>query len=336
MKLGFLTACLPSLSLDEIAAWAAEHDYQALEVATWPATGSRDSAAAHLDVARFGEADADRVRALFDRHGLELSAFAYYENNLHPDEHRRTEIAAHLRHNIDAASLLGVPYVGTFVGRDPGRTVKENIALAEKELPQLVDYANERGVKIIIENCLMAGWHPDGYPGNLAYSPELWEWMFSLGLYLNYNPSHLIWQGIDPVEALRPYVDHIPHARAKDTQIDPVRRNRHGIFGKSIERDDPWDGSWWPHRIPRLSDIDWRSIAGSLEWDDPWDNGWWRHRIPGLGDIDWRCIVDTLYEGGFTGVFSVEHEDPVWSGDEQKAKDGLRIAHRTLRPLILT
>ena len=37
----------------------------------------------------------------------------------------------------------------------------------------------------------MEGWHPDGYPGNLAYSPELWEWMFSLGLKLNFDPSHL-------------------------------------------------------------------------------------------------------------------------------------------------
>ncbi len=100
------------LPLDEIAAWAAEHHYQALEVATSSATGSRDAAVAHLDVADFDEADADRVRALFDRHRLELSAFAYHENNLHPDEHRRNEIATHLRHTIDAASLLGVPYRG--------------------------------------------------------------------------------------------------------------------------------------------------------------------------------------------------------------------------------
>ncbi|MEU9498044.1 sugar phosphate isomerase/epimerase [Streptomyces sp. NPDC048196] len=241
-----------------------------------------------------------------------------------------------MRHAIDAASLLGVPYVGTFVGRDPGRSVRENIALAEKVLPPLVDYAGQRGVKIIIGNCLMEEWHPDGYPGNLAYSPELWEWMFSLGLYLNFDPSHLIWQGIDPVAALRPYVDCIPHAQAKDTQLDPVRRNRHGVFGKSIERDTPWDNSLWPHRIPGLSDIDPRRIADSIEWDDPWGNSWWRHRLPGLGHIDWRRIVDTLYEGGFTGVLSVEHDDPVWSGDEQKVKDGLRIAQRTLRPLILT
>ncbi|MEV6011000.1 sugar phosphate isomerase/epimerase [Streptomyces sp. NPDC051976] len=305
MKLGFLTACLPQLPLDEIAAWAAAHDYEALEVATWPSTGSREFEASHIDVADFGERRADEVRALFDKHGLTLSSLAYYENNLHPDESRRSEIAAHVRANVDAAALLGVPYVGTFVGRHPGLTVKENIALAERELPSLVEYAGERGVRIIIENCVMEGWHPDGYPGNLAYSPELWEWMFGLGLYLNYDPSHLLWLGIDPVEALRPYIDRIPHAQAKDAQLDPRARDSYGFFGRSVARTDGWD------------------------------SGWWRYRVPGLGDVDWRRIVDTLYEGGFTGVLSVEHEDPVWSGDVRRVTQGLEIAHRTLRPLIV-
>ncbi|WP_042397014.1 sugar phosphate isomerase/epimerase family protein [Streptacidiphilus carbonis] len=305
MKLGFLTACLPQLTLEQIVPWAAAHDYDALEVATWPSTGSRDFEASHLDVAALDQDGAERVKALFDQHGVEISAFAYYENNLHPDERRRAEIAEHLRRNIDAAALLGVPYVGTFIGRDPGRSVKENVAVGDKVLPPLVDYATERGVKLIIENCVMEGWHPDGYPGNLAYSPELWEWMFSLGFYLNYDPSHLMWLGIDPVEALRPYVDRIPHAQAKDAQLDPRARGRYGFFGKTLERDNPWDV------------------------------GWWRYRVPGLGDVDWRAVVDTLYEGGFTGTLSVEHEDPVWGGTEEKVKQGLIVAHRTLRPLIV-
>ena len=305
MKLGFLTACLPGLPLSDIAAWAAGHGYEALEVATWPSTGSRDFEASHIDVASFGKQRADEVRALFEQHGLELSAFAYYENNLHPDEGRRAEIAEHVRRNVDAAALLGVPYVGTFVGRDPGLSVAENMRLGERVLPPLVEYAGEHGVKIIIENCVMEGWHPDGYPGNLAYSPELWEWMFSLGLYLNYDPSHLIWLGIDPVKALRPYVDRIPHAQAKDAQVDPEARNRYGFFGRTTGRKSPWDV------------------------------GWWRYRVPGLGDVDWRGVVDALYEGGFTGVLSVEHEDPVWGGDEHRVKLGLEIAHRTLRPLIV-
>ncbi len=305
MKLGFLTACLPRLSLPQIVSWAAGHGYQALEVATWPSVGSRDFEASHIDVTSLGKREAEAIRTLFEDNGLIISALAYYENNLHPHERRRLQVAEHVRHNVDAAQLLGVPYVGTFIGRDPGLSVKENVVLAGRVLPPLVEYAGERGVKLIIENCVMEGWHPDGYPGNLAYSPELWEWMFSLGFYLNYDPSHLLWLGIDPVEALRPYVDRIPHAQAKDAQLDPRARVNYGFFGKTLSRENPWDV------------------------------GWWRYRVPGLGQVDWRGVVDALYEGGFTGVLSVEHEDPVWGGTEAKVKQGLEIAHRTLRPLIV-
>jgi sugar phosphate isomerase/epimerase len=305
VKLGMLTACLPDRPLDEIARWAAGAGYEALEVAAWPAIGDRPFTASHLDVAAFGEREADTTRALFDEHGLTLSSLAFYDNNLHPDPAERAAVHAHLAACIDAAALLGCPTVGTFVGRHPGRTVAENLRDAEEIFPPLVERAGEHGVKLIVENCVMEGWHPDGYPGNLAYSPELWEWMFSLGLYLNYDPSHLVWMGIDPVEALRPYVDRIPHAQAKDIQLFPERRHRYGWPGKAVRREDPFDV------------------------------GWWRYRVPGLGDVDWRRVVDTLYEGGFDGVLSVEHEDPVWGGTEDRIHTGLEVAHRTLRPLIV-
>ncbi|MEU6700976.1 sugar phosphate isomerase/epimerase [Pseudonocardia sp. NPDC046786] len=305
MKLGMLTACLPDQPLEQIAAWAAGQGYEALEVAAWPAVGDRPFTASHLDVSSFGEREAYSTRALFDRHGLTLSSLAFYDNNLHPDPGERKAVNDHVAACIDAAALLGCPSVGTFVGRHPGRTVAENLRDAEEIFPPLVERAGEHGIKLIVENCVMEGWHPDGYPGNLAYSPELWEWMFSLGLYLNYDPSHLLWMGIDPVEALRPYVDRIPHAQAKDIQLFPERRHRYGWPGKAVEREDPFDV------------------------------GWWRYRVPGLGDVDWRRVVDTLYEGGFDGVLSVEHEDPVWGGTEDRIHTGLQVAHRTLRPLIV-
>lgn len=58
-------------------------------------------------------------------------------------------------------------------------------------------------------------------------------------------------------------------------------------------------------------------------------------QVHGLGTVDWPALVDALYEGGFDGVLSVEHEDPVWGGTEDKVKTGLQIAHRTLSPLIV-
>jgi sugar phosphate isomerase/epimerase len=153
---------------------------------------------------------------------------------------------------------------------------------------------------------VMEGWHPDGAPGNLAYSPELWEWMFGLGLYLNFDPSHLLWLGIDPVEALRPYVDRVIHAHAKDAEVFPAERNRYGFFGRLGNREQ-----------------------------DPWDMGWWRYRLPGSGEVDFRRYLDTLYEGGFDGVLSVEHEDPIWGGSTEKVLRGLEIGQRNLRPLVV-
>jgi sugar phosphate isomerase/epimerase len=302
MKLGFLTACLPDRPLDRIASWAAENGFEALEVAAWPRLGNRPFTASHIDVENF---DADKVRTLFDRHGLALTSLAFYDNNLHPDPDERAAINKHVLACIDAAAELGVPTVGTFVGRDPTKPVAENLREAEKVFARLVDRAGERGVKIVIENCVIEGWHPDGYPGNLAYSPELWEWMFGLGLYLNFDPSHLVWMGIDPVEALRPYVDRVAHAQAKDIEVFPERRNRYGWPGRAVERPDPWDV------------------------------GWWRYRVPGLGQVEGTRVVDTLYEGVFDVVLSVEHEDPVWGGTEERIETGLRVAHRTLRPLIV-
>jgi sugar phosphate isomerase/epimerase len=308
VKLGFLTACMPERSLEEIAAWAGANGYEALELAAWPQLGDRPFTASHVRADGDGTpaAEAERVLGILDAHGLVVSALAYYDNNLAADPAEREGYHVHLRACIDVAAELGGVPVGSFVGRDPGRSVADNLREAERVFPPLVDHAGERGVRLMIENCVMEGWHPDGYPGNLAYSPELWEWLFGLGLYLNYDPSHLLWLGIDPVAALRPYVDRVAHAHAKDAETFPAERTRYGFFGRTGTREQ-----------------------------DPWDMGWWRYRLPGLGEVDFRRYVDTLYEGGFDGVLSVEHEDPVWGGTPELVEAGLRIAHQNLRGLVV-
>jgi sugar phosphate isomerase/epimerase len=305
VRLGFLTACLPGAPLDEIVGWAAAEGFEGLEVAVWPDVPGRDWEASHLDVTAFDAEAAAEVLALFDAAGVEISALAYYENNLDADHLRRAGVHEHLRRVIDAAHLLGVGLVGTFVGRDVSMSVADNLRMAEQALPPLVDYAAERDVRLVVENCPMEGWHPDGYPANLAYSPELWEWMFGLGLFLNFDPSHLGWLGIDPVAVLPRYVDHVLHVQAKDVEVDAGARNRYGLFGAVRDR------------------------AAS-----PWESGWWRYRIPGLGQIDWAGVVDCLRDGGFGGFVSIEHEDPVWSGDPDKVREGLAIARRNLSPLL--
>ncbi|WP_131735469.1 sugar phosphate isomerase/epimerase family protein [Actinomadura roseirufa] len=306
MKLGVFTACMPDRSLEFIAQRAEQGGFASLEIACWPGHDSRPFTAAHLDAARFGQSEAEHVLDLLKRHRLTVSSLGYYDNPLHPDPVVRTAVLAHLHRVIDAAAAVGAPTVGTFIGRDPGHSVQWNLREAEQVFPELVDHAERAGVGIVIENCVMEGWHPDGYPGNLAYSPELWEWMFTLGLYLNYDPSHLVWLGIDPAAAISPYARWIKHVQAKDVQILPHQRQRYGWPGKAVNRAA-----------------------------NPWDTGWWRYRVPGRGEVDWRAVIDALAEGGYDGTISIEHEDPVWSGSTDRVLAGLEIARRTLQPLLI-
>ena len=121
MKLGLLTAAFPDLTLEHVAEWAASEGYEMLEVACWPAAGGerrRYAGVSHIDVDGF---DPDEVLGILDRHGLSISALAYYPNNLHPGDEVREAENAHLRKVIDAAARLGVGVVGTFVGNDKDR-----------------------------------------------------------------------------------------------------------------------------------------------------------------------------------------------------------------------
>ena len=135
MKLGFFSACMPERSLEEVAEVGGAHGYEALELAAWPQLGDRPFIASHLAADAFDAAEAERVRRALDDNGLTLSALAYYDNNLHPDPAEREAIHAHVRACIDAAAALGGVPVGTFIGRDPGRSVAENLREAETRLP---------------------------------------------------------------------------------------------------------------------------------------------------------------------------------------------------------
>ena len=302
MKLGLLTAAFAELTLAEVAAFAAGEGFEALEIACWPSGGGekrRYAGVTHIDVDDF---DADDVRAVLAGSGLEISALAYYPNNLHPDGSHRAAVNGHLRKVIDAAAALGVGVVGTFVGNDKDRPLPENLRRFREIWPPLVDYAGERGVAIAIENCPMI-FSYDEWPGgnNLAWAPAIWDELFEAipaeNFGLNLDPSHLVWLMIDPERAVYDYGSRLLHVHAKDLEIRRDGLYRNGTFSAGI--------------------------------------GWQVPRMPGLGEVDWSRFVAALYAVGYDHVVSVEHEDRRFEGSVELVERGFRIARNTLRPLIV-
>ena len=302
MRLGLLTAAFPDRSLAEIAAWASGNGFEMLEIACWPAAGGarrRYAGVTHIDVERF---DADEVRETLSRHGLEISALAYYPNNLHPDDGHREEVNGHLRRVIDAAQQLGVGVVGTFVGNDQTRPLPENLARFREYWPPLVDYAGERGVRIAIENCPMI-FSLDEWPGgqNLAYAPAIWEEMFAAvpadNFGLNLDPSHLVWLMIDYERVVYDFAERIFHVHAKDLEIRRDGLHRHGTLSSGM--------------------------------------GWQVPRLPGLGEVRWDRFLAALYAVGYDFVVSVEHEDRRFEGSEELVERGFLVARNALRPHIV-
>ena len=301
MKLGLLTAAFPDLALEEVAAWAASEGFETLEIACWPAAGGerrRYAGVTHIDVDAL---DAEAVHALLARHGLEISALAYYPNNLHPDGAHREEVNAHLRKVVDAARELGVGIVGTFAGNDPTQSPPENMRRFREVWPPLVSYAEERGVKIAIENCPMI-FSYDEWPGgtNLARSPAVWDEMFetipSPSFGLNLDPSHLVWQMIDYERVVYDYADRILHVHAKDMEV-----NRDGLYRNGV-------------------------LSLGIGWQVP--------RLPGLGEVRWDRFLAALYAVGYDHVVSIEHEDSSFEGTDELVKRGFVIARNALRPHI--
>ena len=237
MKLGLLTACFPDWTLDAVARWAAQAGISTLEIAAWPQE-NRSFTATHLALDAGGIEVAKKAAETLATCGVEPSCIAYYDNNLDPDPTARSRAHAHLLRCIEAAPALGATKVGTFIGRDPSKTLRENLREAEAIFPRFVERAGELGVSLLIENCPMEGWHPDGNVANLAYSPELWEWMFDLGLYLNYDPSHPVWLGIDPVFAIGPTRSASSTSTPRTSRSSP-RPVAGRWFGRVVKRTIP-------------------------------------------------------------------------------------------------
>lgn len=303
MKLGFFTAAFPAYSLEMAAKWGAENGFEAIEIACWPKgkADRRYAGVTTIDVVDFTAQDAQEAKSILADNGLIISSLGYYPNPLHPDPVHRETVIAHLKKVIDATSLLEVPVVGTFIGKDKDKTVPENLESYAKIWPGIVKYAGVRGVKIAIENCPMI-FSYDEWPGgnNLASTPAIWRKMWEIipdeNFGLNLDPSHLVLQMIDYERVVREFSSKIFHVHAKDLQID-----REGLYQNGV-------------------------LSQGMGWQVP--------RLPGLGDMQWDRFISALYRVGYDYVVSIEHEDRAFEKTEELVKRGFMISRDVLRPYI--
>jgi sugar phosphate isomerase/epimerase len=291
VSLGFMTALFPEGSWEEMLAIASELGYECVELACWPrGAGAAARGPSHLDVDALNESTHRRIAERCREQGVSISALGYYPNMLAEDEKAAAQAREHFQRVVDAAAALEIGLVNTFIGRPRHAGLEESFERMRSVWPGLLRYAEERGVYVGIENCPLL-FTADDWPGggNLAYSPPLWRRIFeelpSPYLGLNYDPSHLLWQQIDPVAPLAEFGEKLFHLHLKDARI----------------------------RRERLKDVG--ILASPLDYHVP--------RLPGLGDIDWGRFFGVVNDTGYRGAACVEVEDPAFEGSDAKRRAAL-------------
>lgn len=299
MQLGFVSAILPELTFEELIDYAASTGYKCVEVCCWPVGTAerRYAGVTHIDVDKLDKSKAAKINAYLKKKGVEISGLGYYPNPLDRDKKKSDFYVAHIRKVIDAAAMLGVYKMNTFIGRDKARTVDENFVAFKKIWKPLIGYAESKKVKVGIENCPMI-FTNDEWPGgnNLATTPAIWRRMFkeikSDCFGLNFDPSHLCWQQMDYVKPLYEFREKIFHVHLKDAK---VHRNK-------------------------LDDVG--IMATPLEFHTP--------KLPGLGNINWSAFISALNDIKYKGPVCVEVEDKTFEGSVDDRKYSLKLSKRYL------
>lgn len=292
MKIGFLTNALVEQArrsgsdafstLPQVADWAAAHGFTDLECGPM----------LPLDRAAYEQ--------VLGEGRIGISALIYCRNYLSTDPEEAAQHLAALRERIEFAGALGIDKVVTSTGidksvveglydrdlalRDRGNLIRRIPAQSLDRVVDLfgplVELAEKNNVRLCFENCPLMG--------NIAISPVMWKKIFerlpSDHLGLAYDPSHLVWEMIDPYTPLLEFKDKIFHVHAKDTAIDRVKLARTGILT---------------------------------------DFSWWSYRIPGRGELDWRQLLGQLIAEGYDGTISLEHEDAAYEGSVEAVENGL-------------
>jgi sugar phosphate isomerase/epimerase len=303
MQLGFVSAILPDLSLAEVAKFASQAGYDCVELMCWPVSKAerRYAGVTHVDVTDFTSAKADNIRRTMADAKVAISALGYYPNPLSPKPEESELAVAHLKKVIQAAALLGLKTINTFIGRDWTKSVDDNWPRLLDTWKPLVKFAEGNGIRVGIENCPML-FSRDEWPGgkNIATSPKLWRRLFndigSDSLGLNYDPSHMIWQQMDYLQPMRDFQDRLFHIHAKDVRLDRQRLNEVGILAHPNEYHTP--------------------------------------KLPGLGDVHWGQFFSILTDVGYSGPVCVEVEDRAYEASLDSRQASLIQSHTYLRNFI--
>ncbi len=304
LDLGFVSAILADHSFEDVMAYAAANGFRCVEIMCWPKDNSdarRYAGVSHIDVEALDAAAIRHIQFVQQKTGVYISGLGYYPNPLDANEEQGAFFRAHIQKVIKAAAALGIPVVNTFIGRDQSRNITDNLSKYAEVWPEIIQTAEANGVKIGIENRPMF-FTNDEWPGgkNLAISPAVWDKMFELipspALGLNYDPSHLVWQMMDPVQPIYDYKDRLHHIHLKDAKLYPHKLNRVGI------------------------------MANPLEYHSP--------KLPGLGDVDWRKFFAALTDVRYRGPVCIEVEDKAYEGSDEDVNSAILTARNYLRQFL--
>ena len=304
MKLGIVSAIYDGFTFEEAVENAVKNGCECMEVACWPQGKAerRYAGVSHIDVDNTTPEYITYIKNFCAEKGIEISSLAFYPNTMDGNLEKRTAAIEHLKKVIDMSALLGVNMVTTFIGRDQTKTVEENLELFKEIWPPIIKLAEEKGVKVAIENCPML-FGADQWPGgqNLFTTPALWRKMFEIlpsdNFGINYAPSHFIWQQIDYIKPLYEFKDKIFHVHCKDIKLYPDRLNDVGV------------------------------MAYPLEYMSP--------KLPGLGDVDWGKYISALTDIGYNSYVCIEVEDKAFESSKERILDSVSLSCRYMRQFVI-
>ena len=235
-----------------------------------------------LDATEMTDEKLRGVKETLNHFNMHVSAFQIDASHIDADPQKRQRANEYFAKAIDVAGKLGVRHIGTNSGKDASKPFHEQV-------DDIVRTYTEKYFPACQRNNVRILWEP--YPGspNIATSPVGFAALFkgfgdSPYVGLQYDPSHLVRQFMDPIQTARDFSDKIFDVHLKDTEI------------------------LWP--VLRAGGIN--PVDGA---------SWWRYRIPGMGSIVWRDFFSILQDVGYTGAMSIEQEDPLYGADDNPGPD---------------